>query len=71
MTKTNTKILTESEYLRLDNTTFRLKGVCENGGYTDDKNRPYWVNRRYIDETDRIGWGYCDNKGIVWEVKWM
>ena len=70
MTKMNTTTLTEREYLRFDNTTFRLKGVVEKGGYTDDKNRPYWVNRRLL-ENDEIGWGYCDNDGIVWEVKWI
>ena len=68
---TETKILDINDYRKTDATTYRLKhGLrlgCSDEHYTTQDNRrmPLIINHR-VD----VEWGYIDEEGQVWEVKW-
>ena len=68
---TKTKILDINDYCKTDATTYRLIYGLRLGGslehYTTQDNRrmPLIINHR-VD----IEWGYIDEEGQVWKVKW-
>ena len=61
--------LRTSDYLRIDAVTFKLKINYDDSkcwSATNELGKPFWVNHR-VD----VEWGYCDDWGMVWEVKWI
>ena len=65
---TNTKIIRESEYIKIDLTTYKRCLITDNERYTteDEKRMPLYITHR-VD----VGWGYIDEEGKVWKVEWL
>jgi len=65
---TNTKIIKESEYIKIDFTTYKRQIITDSERYTteDEKRMPLYITHR-VD----VGWGYIDEQGKVWKVVWL
>ena len=65
MVKRNEKTLNKNDYIQENSNTFKSKKEIDFSRYVDNNGNPYWVNMR-VD----CDWGYIDENGGVWYVKW-